>query len=269
MLPGGRSGEVRRCRLENDTFIVVRDSSDRSRLDGDPDLIQIEALALRLLADSPVATPRLIAADETSGRLAMTFERGDMVMGATELAPRISTLGLLAAAIRSIDMPDGSSLPTWSSWVPESPTPPAWGDTALWSYAISAYQTLAPASTTGSTLLHRDLHPGNILWNGLEVSAVVDWVNVCVGNPHAELGHCRWNLACLIDDDAPQHFLDSYMNATGDETYDHWWDLSCALSFLPGPVDPTAWNEAGRPDLTPDRIVAATERFLQAALGAL
>ena len=43
--------------------------------------------------------------------------------------------------------------------------------------------------------LHRDFHPGNLLWTDERITGVVDWVSACAGPPEEDIGHCRANLA--------------------------------------------------------------------------
>ncbi len=100
------------------------------------------------------------------------------------------------------------------------------------------------------------------------MTGLVDWVNACVGHPHAELGHCRWNLSVLVDTAAADHFLTRYLDQNNSEPYRRWWDLATAVGLLPGPIGTSAWNDVGRVDLTPEVAANATEAFIRSALDA-
>lgn len=107
-----------------------------------------------------------------------------------------------------------------------------------------------------------------MLWSA-QTAAVVDWVNACVGHPHAELGHCRWNLAVTVGVDAADRFLGSYLELTDDRgygAYDRWWDLDSLLDKVPGPLDVSAWHAVGRSDLTEERVAQATDTFLRSVV---
>ena len=43
-------------------------------------------------------------------------------------------------------------------------------------------------------LVHRDYHPGNVLWRRSKISGVVDWQAACTGPAVADVAHCRVNL---------------------------------------------------------------------------
>ena len=131
---------------------------------------------------------------------------------------------------------------------------------------IAAYQSMPVPVTDRLVLLHRDFHPLNVLWVDGHPAGVVDWVNACVGHPHADLGHCRWNLRVLVNSDAADSFLHTYVGMTRTGEYSRWWDIAAVMGFLPGPLGTTAWNEAGRSDLGREFAVGATEHFLRAAL---
>ena len=117
-----------------------------------------------------------------------------------------------------------------------------------------------------SVLLHRDLHPLNVLWTNDRVTGVVDWVNACVGHPHADLGHCRWNLSVLVDAAAADALLSRYLSVHPGQVYNRWWDLAAAMSFLPGPIGTSGWLAVGRSDLTQSGVVESTELFVKDAL---
>lgn len=268
-LVGGMSSEVYRCSTAAGVSFVVRHITDRAWLEREPALIDHEARALELLADSPVSAPLLVATDPPTGRLLMTHMSGSLVTTSIELANRLGAIAEAAANIAAVPLPDDHGLEPWRSWAPTDLTPPTWGTTQLWQRAIDAYRSGEPAASE-PVLLHRDLHPLNLLWEGDRVSAVVDWVNACVGPAHAELGHCRWNLAVLVGLDAADEFLDRYLAVTAARRsdYDRWWDLAPLMSFVTGPLGLSGWHAVGRKDLTSERVILATEAFLESVLAA-
>ena len=261
------SSDVDRCVCIDGSVLVVRHITDRAWLTREPDLIEREATALRLLAGAGVPAPGLVAADVDGGRLLMTSLGGAVVAGADELRAGAWAIGEVAASIAAVELPADHGLPSWQAWVPVDPSPPTWGDGGLWREAIDAYWSRPLPSIDRPVLLHRDLHPLNLLWAGDRVVGVVDWVNACVGHPHAELGHCRWNLSVLVDQPAAEAFLAANLTSTGGVAYDPWWDLCAALGHLPGPIRLSGWHAVGRLDLDMSAVIAATERFVTAALG--
>jgi aminoglycoside phosphotransferase (APT) family kinase protein len=264
-LVGGQSSEVHRGQLGSET-VVIRHIVDRAWLAREPDLIDREAEILGLLAGTAVPAPRLLASDSPSGRLLMSFLPGAVRAGAGHLRAQVETMAEMAASIAAVALPDGHGLPPWRSWVAPDPVPPTWGDEAVWRASIEAYLGVDQPRAAGPSLLHRDLHPLNLLWRDDHIVGVVDWVNACVGHPHAELGHCRWNLAVLAGLDAADRFLAHYLAVTGSGPYDHWWDLAAVLSLIAWPVTTDPWHAVGRTDITPSSALTAIEAFLQGAL---
>jgi aminoglycoside phosphotransferase (APT) family kinase protein len=268
-LVGGMSSRVERCRLADGSSIVVRTITDTEWLRREPHLITTEARALELVTNSAVQAPRLIAADPESARLAMSFVDGSMMTGAGHLRGRADAIARLAAEIAATPLPADHGLASWRSWAPVELEPPAWGDAALWQRGIDAYLSTPEPTIERPCLLHRDLHPLNMLWSSPVEVAVVDWVNACVGHPHAELGHLRWNLTVLAGLDLAEHVLRSYLDVTtgaGPDTYDRWWDIAPLMSFVGGSLNLSGYHSVGRTDLTSELVVERTEEFLVAAL---
>ena len=77
--------------------------------------------------------------------------------------------------------------------------------------------------------IHRDHHPGNVLWQRGAVSGVVDWANASVGSPDADVGHCRLNLAGTLGLGAADRFLELHRGLTDRGAYDPYWDVVAAL----------------------------------------
>ena len=271
-LVGGIASTVLCCRFEDRVApLVLRVIDDRSLLAREPDIIDREAEALRILDAAPLRAPSLVAAEYSPevGRLLMTWVGGRIVIRRDDLEPRVLALASVAADIAATPLPVGHRLSAWRSWARSDLSPPRWGDRGLWSEAIARYQDRPPPAPPagGPMLLHRDLHPLNVLWSGRPT--VVDWVNACVGHPHAELGHCRWNLAVTVEPEAADRFLDHYLTLTADRgfgSFDPWWDIDSLLDKLPGPADTAGWSAVGRNDLTSEHVAATTDRFLRSVL---
>ena len=83
-------------------------------------------------------------------------------------------LGRTQAAIHAIPVPPGC-LGEASSWID-------------WGNPDDALRRLLLESASGQhALLHLDLHPMNVLVQGRQVSAVLDWANARIGDPRADL----------------------------------------------------------------------------------
>ncbi len=294
-LVGGMSSLILRCDLADDRSVVVRQIEDEEWLKREPTLIAQEATALRLLEQGPLRAPRLIASDIDAGRLIMSFLPGAMYTTVAQLsAPgQAESMAATAAAIAATPLPENHPLPAFRPWIPDDPQPPSWGDHGLWSAAIDFYHARVAEleinrlgwilDCAQPVLLHRDLHPLNMLWSGSHTSmpAVVDWLNACVGHPHAELGHCRWNLTVLAGIESADRFLQHYLQLASapptptydsqtydSQTYDSLWDVVAVLDVgsSDGVLEGVGWQAVGREDLTGPIIAAASDAILRAAL---
>jgi aminoglycoside/choline kinase family phosphotransferase len=64
---------------------------------------------------------------------------------------------------------------------------PSWADnTSAWK---ALHERIAAGPPAAEGFLHRDYHPGNILWHNGRISGIVDWVNGCID---------PWKSTCLI-----------------------------------------------------------------------
>ena len=95
-----------------------------------------------------------------------------------------------------------------------------WRDAALWERAVRQTTTARPRGP--DVFIHRDFHPGNLLWSGRALTGIVDWVNACVGPAEVDVAHLRVNLAVLED------VADADRVVAGDPA----WDIEAAFGFL-------------------------------------
>lgn len=63
-----------------------------------------------------------------------------------------------------------------------------------------------------------------MLWQDGKPTGIVDWPNAGAGAPQADAGHCRWNLARTLGQEA----ADAFLSATGLD-YHPCWDVVAAL----------------------------------------
>jgi aminoglycoside phosphotransferase (APT) family kinase protein len=79
-------------------------------------------------------------------------------------------------------------------------------------------------------LVHRDYHPGNMLWRWGTVSGVVDWQAICTGPAVIDVAHCRVNLLTFGAATAGQ-FTAWWQRESG-AAYHPWADVVIVIGFL-------------------------------------
>ncbi len=86
------------------------------------------------------------------------------------------------------------------------------------------------------TLVHVDYWPGNILWEGDRISAVVDWEEAALGDPAIDVAYCRMDIILRGYFEAADEFLQAYEAAAGRPVQNlGLWELAAAARpmFLP------------------------------------
>lgn len=162
----------------------------------EPDLADREAVALGVADDVDVATPALIAHDPTGDAagvpsVLMTCLPGRVVWDPTAIESWLAGLADVLPAIHDGALDE--RLGRYASYRQESDAPPAWAvDRVVWERAVEVFH--GPLLDGERCFIHRDHHPGNVLWRRGRVSGVVDWQSACVGPPSVDVGHCRANL---------------------------------------------------------------------------
>jgi aminoglycoside phosphotransferase (APT) family kinase protein len=203
------------------------------------ELVTREATALDAARSSPVPAPALVTADPTgddAGVPALVMTR---LGGRPVLRRRPGWVEALAGVHRAmagwvVATPDLHRLPCWDPWHPADPTPPPWSRRPrAWERAVELVVSRPPPAGPHGPI-HRDLHPGNILFRRGRPSGVVDWPNACIGPRASDLAQCRMNLAVLDGVATADAFLTAASAVAG--SYDPWWDLQACVSLLPDPT---------------------------------
>ncbi|MFE7778579.1 phosphotransferase family protein [Streptomyces sp. NPDC057445] len=120
--------------------------------------------------------------------------------------------------------------------------------------------------------LHRDFHPGNVLFTGqgdrLEITGVVDWVETSWGPADLDVAHCSTALALLHGAQEGMRLADRYLASGGTLSEDPaahlYWRVLDALAFAPDAEKVAVpWREMRREDLTSALLTSRLEDYLE------
>ena len=236
-MAGASSTAVHLVWLRDDRCLVVRRYAWPFVLEDEPLITRREVAALDWCMAAGLPAPRIVAVDLDGSAvgdgvpvLLMTRVPGRSVLGAPE-APMAD----MAARLHAVDAAGlGFSFQTWVD--PSLFVVPPGCDVALWTAGFSAW--LAGAPDFEPVFIHRDHHPGNLIWHRGAISGVVDWANACAGPAGKDLSTCWWNLIDHVGLDRAEGYVRRYEELTGQAT--QWfWMLDGLLS-----PDPSAWRES-------------------------
>jgi Ser/Thr protein kinase RdoA (MazF antagonist) len=252
-LPGASTSAVHAVALSNGQDLVLRRYVWRWVLEDEPIAPQRELDALNYASAAGLLCPRPVAADVSGSDIADGIPAILMTKlpGTAVAVPDLRRLVAPAAAIHSVSaVALGHHYFPWYCETTTAP-PPSATQPLLWETAIEIWRKEMPSYQP--TLVHRDYHPGNVLWVRGRCSGVVDWVSACEGPPGCDIAHCRSNLIGLAGTQAADRFLDAYQDITG-TTYHPYWELASALehgpsSWAPGHVAEAETRMAAALDL--------------------
>ncbi|MFF1557387.1 phosphotransferase family protein [Streptomyces sp. NPDC058279] len=241
-------------------------------------LLTREASVLRLLADTDVPAATVAAVDATARHcdhpsLLMSLLPGDVRLGEADAERRAELLARQLVRVHRLAVPEPRRPRTYQAWTsPERVSPPTVTvRPRLWRRAVDVIRRDPPAYR--GRFLHRDFHPGNVLFTGtgddLRISGVVDWVETSWGPADLDVAHCSTALALLHGVPAGMAFADRYAAAggtLGDDGADHLhWRLLDALAFAPDAEKVAVpWRDLGRVDLTVGVLTRRLEDYLEA-----
>lgn len=247
--------------------VVLRLHHKGEWLDQEPDLAKHEAMSLELAEKSSIAAPRILAFDESGEACGMPAVLMTKVPGAVILPPAYDGAWLdgLAKTLAGIHRHKAEGFPYEYFAYNDARRleRPKWsrveGD---WMRAF--YIVAAGGPPVEYCLIHRDYHPGNILWEEGRVSSVVDWVNTCRGPAGVDVGHCRVNLAQLYGTRVANEFLDAYERHAGESfAYDPYWDLLSLIDTLDGsPAVYPGWKTFGLTGLSDELVRYRLDEYL-------
>lgn len=283
-LPGGRTHTIHAVHLDHGDPLILRYVPIDTWGETGHRHIVAEAGATALLAHSSsivagaVAVPRLIASDPDGSRTGAYVNLISWLSGVVRLDPlgpaAVDELARVATVIHATEVPADRRPMPYAFWAPADLRVPGWARAPqLWERAIEVFAGGPPA--TPATLVHRDFHPGNVLWEGDRITGVIDWAEASWGPAELDIAHSATNFALLHDLDRAVAFREAYRRhgarpgmdrPEAERAADRFWVLSDILGFLPDPGPIVAALTATRPDLTPDVLRRRLEHLLALTL---
>ncbi|MFJ5727770.1 alpha/beta fold hydrolase [Streptomyces paradoxus] len=267
-LTGGWSAQMRRLTLDDGTELALRTFVKPFFRRHAPGLLAREAEILSLLAEQEgVPAAELIGVDATGEHcdhpsLLMSALPGRVRVDEEELDARVDLLaGQLARIHRIVPRERPRAYQAWTS-------PPA--VPAGWERAVDVIRRDPPPYD--GCFLHRDFHPGNVLFTGsgaaLRISGVVDWVETSWGPADLDVAHCSTALALLFGPEYGLGFRERYESLGGRPLADGpehlYWRLLDALAYVPDAAKLAGpWRELGRTDLTPRVLGERLEAYVE------
>jgi len=235
-LPGATTSELHAVTVTDaagEHRVALRRYVLREVLAVEPDVAAREAAVLAALGGAPLPTPYLLAADPDGVHcdvpaVLMTLLPGRVVWQPADVGAWLTGLAALLPVLHAQPVPAG--LRRYAPYRQASLEPPDWsGRPELWRRAVEAFA--APAPLLPEVLLHRDFHPGNVLWDGEQVSGLVDWQDAAAGPAVVDVGHCRAHLAARLGVDVAERFAAEWERLSG-QRFHRWADVVAVVGML-------------------------------------
>ncbi|WP_181765902.1 phosphotransferase family protein [Streptomyces albidus (ex Kaewkla and Franco 2022)] len=298
-LHGGITAEMRRLtvgtRDGGTRELVLRTFVDPFFVERAEDSLDREAGALTVLTGTGVRAPELVAVDPTAAHceypsLLMTHLAGRTVLDDEGLETRVPLLARQLVAIHALrpsprlsaSIEQGS--PRWrpreyvALTTADTVVTPKGADAAAWAAAVDVIRR--PAPPYEGRFLHRDFHPGNVLFDvpprrpaDARITGVVDWAATSWGPADLDVAHCSTNLALLHGPAWGLRFAEAYEEAGGvlaaDASERLYWQVRDGLAFseeVRSVAQP--WREAGRTELTTRVVEERLDTYVTALMDA-
>ncbi len=207
-----------------------------------------------LLKKHGVPAPEPIYLDQTGDLLEIpgivtNFVRGTQVYDPADSVQWARTRAMMLAKIHAIPLDDGMRAflldsDAEISWFIHRGEIPGYmlahpDGERVWHLVNKLYPARPPVP---SGLVHVDYWAGNMLWDGGEISAVLDWEEAAYGDPGADVAYARMGIVLSgLGEEPADAFLDAYERATGQPVANlPLWELCAAARPM---FSPESWLE--------------------------
>jgi aminoglycoside phosphotransferase (APT) family kinase protein len=241
---------------------------------GNRRMFETEVAALRLLARHGLPGPRLLDVRITDDAPALVIELlpGSSAVPMDPPVARLRRLGAAAAAIHAVRPDPDPALPRRERPIGSLDFGALRREQEPRPLLVRAEAAIAGRPVPGASgFVHGDLWQGNALWQGDELSGLIDWDCAGVGPAGVDLGSLRCDAAVYHGLACADEVSRGWEAAAGRPAADvAYWDVVAALSTPPD----MGWfvgaiQGQGRPDLTREVLIDRRDAFLADALSRL
>lgn len=232
---------------------------------------------LELLQRLGVDAPRPVLNDSTgsiSGHpgLILTYVEGspNLTPADTEAWARELARPLAYLHTKSAGMKPNPYLPQSEEWIKKKDDGPSQRESThplageVWSKIRCEFGQLVPVT---NCLLHFDYYPGNTIWSGERLVAVIDWDGASIGDPAYDVAYARLDLCLQGRFEAADHFLDEYERLVARTVENlHYYELLVCLRAMSDPSDwLPGWNSYGM-TLTAEDVRENLSKYIEQVL---
>lgn len=249
---------------ETETRLILLTHSQHDR-ERDPHIARHEFQLLKVLKATGLPTPDSLFLCETHQPpfLITAFVEGAARLDAAHIEANCRRLAEALNAIHSLELSEYelSFLPHIDDAINKDRAPRTTEQLLI----HKAMQRALPRVTLNApALLHGDFWPGNLLWNGDELAAIIDWEDAMLGDPLADLGKSRLEILWALGPETMNLYSAHYLalNHKLNTSALPFWDLwgASRLSHYP--------SFAPAPEAVP-RMRAQYDGFVADAIGRL
>lgn len=124
----------------------------------------------------------------------------------------------------------------------------------------NALEASIPGGTIRPSLVHGDFHGGNVLWDGTQVTAVLDWPLATRASRWWDEAYAHMDTWLAHGEASAAKFRTTYRELTGDTPgpeRQRFWDLTALVRALPSPGEwLDSYRHAGATSLTRETLEA-------------
>jgi aminoglycoside phosphotransferase (APT) family kinase protein len=232
-LRGGMSSAVHLVMVAGERMVLRRYVRPETPVD-DPGIADHEARALDFVDQVPIPTPQLLATDLTGIATGVPTILMSWLPGRVEWSPSnvdcwLRGMSDLLPTIHDTPLPPSGVIRPFRTYRQHSYDPPPWTRwPGVWQRGVEIVR--GPVPGDHHVFLHRDFHPGNVLWRRGKVTGLVDWQAASIGPASVDVGHCRSNLLSY-GTEVVDRFTTLWEQASG-QRYDPWADVSTIIGRL-------------------------------------
>ena len=224
-MPGASSTAIHEVRLDDRRVVVLRRYVWTGFLEDEPDAPVREIAALAFSVERGLRVPTILASDPQGDEVgdgvpAILMSR---LPGKALPDPNPEALAVVATDLHRLSGVGFGY--DYFPWCRDTSTRPPKGcqSPARWAKALEVWRSAEPEYEP--RFIHRDFHPGNVLWSRGRLGGIVDWANACVGPPGIDVATCRWNLAAWAGTAVADAFVAAYETRSG-QRHDPYWDIA-------------------------------------------